>query len=222
LSIKQDISIFNYNYYSSFNTEKYLSNYTTLYGTTTPYNVNFAITNFYIDANLVNYNPSLNIEQMEANNTCENYLMSIRIPTSPITYNDEPLILFILYLNQNSVGYVCTSNIQVYNGQTSNIIDNGSILTGPDLPMLTNPNYPHPIDNTFPLYGIESYTLQSLNSQAPNLIICERLSYGLVNNNAVNYNSIHSCSVYICTQSDYTILTTQLTNQYPELYINNN
>ena len=224
LSIQQSISIFKKSIptFINYKVYKYESNYTTLIGTTTTYDIKYAITNYYKNLDLENQDPPLNLVNLEANNTCENYLLSNKIVTSQNSYDRDPLILFILYLNQNKVGYVCTSNIQIYNAETSNIINNGTILTSPNLPVLNNPKFPQPLKNTLPPYGIEAYKLASINEEADNIIVCERLSYGLKNNSAVNYDSIYSCNTYICRLSDYVKLIKQLNIQFSKLKVTNN
>jgi len=157
--------------YTAYQCLKYLSNI---------YNTNFAFNNFY---KAISVNPQA---QMQANNTGENYYNSQGIPVY-----DQPFInldtisssyLYVLSLNQNMMKCGLTSNVQIYNADNLAIIDNGLIITSPDLPAFSAPNYPYVSEDPYPLFQINAYNIQDLiNAGITQVIITERISYNPVN-----------------------------------------
>ena len=160
----------------------YLSNYTDP-------SVNYAIDSFYVSVNLEN---PINIQ---ANNTCENYYISNAIPI----VNDSSKYLYILYLNQYSSGASITSNIQIYNYITHNGIANGTIITGPDMPFMSNTNYPYPISNDLSIYGIYGIPMLTLYNETngDSINVTERVCYGLTNFNHLDDESVTTTVIYV-------------------------
>lgn len=150
---------------------KYLSN---IYGTS------YALDNFYA---AVSVSPAA---QLQANNTGENYFNSQGIPIYSDGFIDLTTInapyLYILSLNQNTMGSGLTSNVQIYNEQSLALIDNGLIVTSPDLPAFSAPDYPYVASNPYPLFQINAFSIPDLiASGVPQIIITERISYNPVN-----------------------------------------
>lgn len=150
---------------------KYLSNI---------YNTNYAFNNFY---KAITVSPAA---EMQANNTGENYYNSEGIPDYSNPFIDLRAIsdtyLYILSLNQNTMGSGLTSNVQTYNAQNLAIIPNGLIITSPDLPAFSAPDYPYTSDNPYPLFQINAYKISDLiASGITQAIITERISYNPVN-----------------------------------------
>jgi hypothetical protein len=151
---------------------KYLSN---VYGT------DYAFNNFY---KAITVNPAA---QMQANNTGENYYNSEGIPVYSNAFIDLETItdstyLYILSLNQNTMGSGLTSNVQIYNSQDLTLIPDGLIITSPDLPAFSAPDYPYVSDNPYPLFQINAYNIADLiASGITQVIITERISYNPVN-----------------------------------------
>lgn len=160
----------------------YLSNYTDP-------SVNYAIDSFYVSIDLP---IPINIQ---ANNTCENYYTSNSINIE----NDVSQYIYILYLNQYSSGAGITSNIQIYNSTTHNEIENGSIISGPDIPTMSTNNYPYPTSNDLPVYGIYGLSMAAVYAETDgdNIDIAERICYGLTNFNYVYYDSVNTSIIYV-------------------------
>ena len=182
-----DINIANYNSIVTYLTGqgyvldqclKYLSN---IYGTS------YALDNFY---SAVSVSPPA---QLQANNTGENYFNSQGIPIYSNGFIDLTTInapyLYILSLNQNTMGSGLTSNVQIYNEQSLALIDNGLIVTSPDLPAFSAPNYPYVSTNPYPLFQINAFSIPDLiASGTTQIIITERISYNPVNFYQTSYN----------------------------------
>ena len=157
--------------YTLYQCLKYLSN---LYGT------NYALDNFYA---AISVSPPA---QLQANNTGENYFNSQGIPVYSNGFIDLTTIrapyLYILSLNQNMMGGGLTSNVQIYNEENLALIDNGLIVTSPDLPAFSAPGYPYVSTNPYPLFQINAFSIPGLiASGVPEIIITERISYNPVN-----------------------------------------
>ncbi len=206
----------------------YLSNYTTLLGTATPAPVNFALTDFYVDFNLQKLTPPRNLINMQANNTGENYFMTNPISVATINNeSNEPLYLYILYINQNSSGASLASDIQIYNSTTHNEIVHGHIRTGPFLPPMDYVNYPYPTEEEiakYSDYGLYVYDMRYLNivanDGADNLIFVERCAYNPTNLNQTIYSDINVITIYVGTALTSEQLT-YLQTTYPNLTITN-
>ena len=188
------------NYYQN-NTQ----NYTQI--TTYPYMANFtnsntAITNIYES---IQYSPPINLE---GNNTGENY------------FNTNPIILsnylgcniIIVSVNQNAFGFGLTSNIQIYNITTFNLISDGSYDTSPTLPEIGSINYPKTnlINITtgqnmlyllsYPLINTKILSVSDIISANPGITgisIGERVSYNPINYNCSNYNNVPKFAIFI-------------------------
>jgi hypothetical protein len=124
--------------------------------------------------------------EMQANNTGENYYNSQGIPLYTNPFIDLQTIsspyLYILSLNQNTMGCGLTSNVQIYNAQSLAIIENGLIITSPDIPSFSTPNYPYASVNPYPLFQINAYNIADLIAEGiTQVIITERISYNPVN-----------------------------------------
>ena len=157
--------------YTPYQCLKYLSNI---------YSKTYAFNNFY---KAITVNPAA---QMQANNTGENYYNSQGIPVYTNPFIDLTTIsstyLYILSLNQNTMGSGLTSNVQIYNEQNLAIIPDGLIITSPDLPAFSAPGYPHVSVNPYPLFQINAYNIPELiASGITQVIITERISYNPVN-----------------------------------------
>ena len=148
---------------------------------------NYAIQSFYDSINL-----STPIE-IYGNNTGENYNM-----TDVIINNDKEKYLYILAPNQNTFNASVTSNIQIYNKDTKNAIQNGSIITAPNLSLMSYTNYPYSYSNLFPVYQLYKYNFSSINPSAENItiVVTERLSYSIINYNHVDYDSVNKSVVF--------------------------
>lgn len=165
------VSYLNGQGYTTYQCLKYLSN---IYGT------NYAFNNFYKS---ISVTPPA---QMQANNTGENYFNSQGIPNYNNTFIDLTTIsstyLYILSLNQNTMGSGLTSNVQIYDAQSLALITDGLIITSPDLPAFSSPDYPYTSDNPYPLFQINAYNIpQLIASGITQVIITERISYNPVN-----------------------------------------
>ncbi len=150
---------------------KYLSNI---------YSTSYALDNFYAAVSV--FPPA----ELQANNTGENYFNSQGIPVYSNGFIDLTTIefpyLYILSLNQNSIGSGLTSNVQIYNEQTLALINNGLIVTSPDLPAFSALNYPYVSTNPYPLFQINAFSIPELiASGTPQIIITERISYNPIN-----------------------------------------
>ncbi len=157
--------------YTTFQCLKYLSNI---------YSTDYAFNNFY---KAITVNPPA---QMQANNTGENYFNSQGIPVYTNAFIDLNTVsgtyLYILSINQNTMGSGLTSNVQIYNAQSLAIIPDGLIITSPDLPPFSAPDYPYVSDNPYPLFQINAYNIADLiSSGTTQVIITERISYNPVN-----------------------------------------
>ncbi|MBP9841084.1 MAG: hypothetical protein KBC64_01510 [Simkaniaceae bacterium] len=161
--------------YTTYQCVKYLSNI---------YSTNYAFNNFY---KAISVNPAA---EMQANNTGENYFNSpgVQSPPNPssafIDLSIQSGYLYILSLNQHKMKAGLTSNVQIYNEENLAIIPNGLIITSPDLPPFSAPNYPYiaSIDDPYPLFQINAYNIADLTeSEITQVIITERISYNPVN-----------------------------------------
>jgi hypothetical protein len=173
--------------YKCTQTVKYLSNI---------YDRNYAFTDFY---------KAITIDtpaQLQANNTCENYFNSDTFDLTKIT--DD--YVYVLSLNQLLMQTALTSNIQIYNRVNNKVINNGTIETSAELPVLNSSNYPVNLNNNllYPLFQLNGYNRKNLISQGISTIMCvERLSY-----NPINYN--HSSYEY--TGKSYVIFGSKIDN----------
>ena len=132
---------------------------------------------------------------INANNTCENYFLSDKIPIQSSSSD----YVYILYLNQKSAAASVTSTIQIYDIK-SNAIKNGIIQTGPKLPTMNTSTYPISAQNTLPaqgMYGISMKDIYNENNGTDTIVISERISYGLINYNQIKYSSINSMKIYV-------------------------
>lgn len=150
---------------------KYLSNI---------YSTSYAFNNFY---KAITVNPAA---EMQANNTGENYFNSEGYPTPSAAFIDVEQIsapyIYILSLNQNTMGVGLTSNVQTYDSINLGIITNGLIITSPDLPAFSAPDYPYVADNPYPLFQLTAYRRADLLAEGVSqIIITERISYNPVN-----------------------------------------
>jgi hypothetical protein len=157
---------------------KYLSN---VYGTS------YAMDNFYT---AITVSPPAGLE---ANNTGENYFNSQGIPTySDGFINLEDIsypYVYVLSVNQNLMGSALTSNVQVYNNTTLALVNQGLIVTSPDLPSFSTPGYPYVASNTYPLFQINAFNISDLiGSGATQIIITERISYNPINFYQTSYD----------------------------------
>ena len=156
--------------------------------------VDFAVQSFYDSINLQNLNPSRNPLDILANNTCENYFMSNPINVT----NTVNINMYILYINQYDAGASCTSNIQFYDIENTSEIF--TIYSAPDLPSMNDPNYPIPKKDdlkNFPPYGLYVVPFKELKLQSDTIVVTERISYGLINANHIEYNTIVPMCIYI-------------------------
>ncbi len=158
--------------YTTYQCLKYLSNV---------YNTSYAFNNFY---KAITVNPAA---QMQANNTGENYYNSQGIPVYSNAFIDLRTIvnstfLYVLSLNQNTMGSGLTSNVQTYNAQDLTLIPDGLIITSPDLPPFSAPDYPYVSENPYALFQINAYNISDLiESGITEVILTERISYNPVN-----------------------------------------
>lgn len=132
---------------------------------------------------------------INANNTGENYFLSNKIAIKS-TSNDY---VYVLYLNQNSSGAGVTSTIQIYDSK-SNAIANGLIQSGPKILKMATPNYPISKNDVLPAYGIYGISMENIYKENPgisDIIVSERISYGLTNLYQVNYKSINTIKIYV-------------------------
>ena len=134
--------------------------------------------------------------QAQANNTGEAYFN-----TNFITLSDYPKNAYIniIALNQNKMGVALTSNVQIYKQGSLDLINNGTILTAPDLPSMSSIHYPHRLEiDNIPLINIASYSINSILQQnITEIIVVERLSYNLINFNQPAYSYEGSATVFI-------------------------
>jgi hypothetical protein len=159
--------------------------------------VDNAIESFYDSVGLQNLTPPRSPINIQANNTCENYYLSNIIPTV-----SGQQYLYIVYLNQYLSGAGITSNIQIYDSVSHNIIPNGTIETASDLSAMSQPNYPFPSQSEisqFAPYGIFGYPMASLyfDTSGGSLIITERICYGQQNFNHVIYDDVNTAQIFI-------------------------
>lgn len=183
----QEILIQNYN-----NIANYLTGILHQPESTYPYFAKEAGTNYAIQSFYDSINLSIPIN-IYGNNTCENYFMTnVRIT------NDKEKYLYILAPNQFTFSAAITSNIQIYNANTNNEIENGSIITAPNLNTMSYNNYPFPISNLFTTYQIYEYNFTSINSTAEpmDIVVTERISYNQTNFNHTNYSLINTSVVF--------------------------
>lgn len=157
--------------YTTYQCLKYLSNI---------HSTDYAFNNFY---KAITVNPAAEIQ---ANNTGENYYNSQGIPVYTNPFIDLRTIstpyLYVLSVNQNTMGSGLTSSVQIYNAQNLAIIPDGLIITSPDLPAFSAPDYPYVLDNPYPLFQINAYNIPELiASGITQVIITERISYNPVN-----------------------------------------
>jgi hypothetical protein len=157
--------------YTTYQCLKYLSNI---------YNTNYAFNSFY---KAITVSPAA---QMQANNTGENYFNSQGIPVYSNAFIDLRTInspyLYILSLDQNTMGSGLTSNVQTYNAQDLTLIPEGLIITAPDLPAFSAPDYPYTSVNPYSLFQINAYHIPTLiEGGITQVIITERISYNPVN-----------------------------------------
>lgn len=174
---KSMITQFNNTYPIHLHTYKYLSNYTTIQGTNTLLPVTYPIDNFYVNLELSSLNVPRNIINMQANNTLENYFMSNVI--KPTDYHNKTY-MHIAYINHFIAGATKFSNIQIYDAITHDEFD--IIYTGSNTEIM-------------PSFGFKDYELNKLPING--IIIVERCCYGITNNNALNYNVLNQCHIYI-------------------------
>ena len=148
--------------YVNFTSYKYLSNI---------YNTNYAIQNYFSAIPV--------LAQTYGTNTGESYFTCNYINLT--AYNNQ--YLYILALNQNKLGIVLTSNIQIYNSTTLANIINGTIITSPNLPSFISKSYPVITENTLPLYTLTCYSVDNIisSNNLTSIGICERLSYSPIN-----------------------------------------
>ena len=177
--------------------------------------VSYAIQSFYDSIDLEKLTPSRTPLDLLANNTDENYYM-----TNPLSVDSNNYV-YILYANQFDTGASCTSNIQIYNSYF-NLIFN-AIYTSADLPPMSSPRYPIPADEDsqqFPPYGLAIIPMSVLykNSSGLDVIIVQRISFGLINANHIIYEDIQALSVYTGPLLTETNLS-ELKKEFPFLKI---
>lgn len=170
----------------------YLSNFTDP-------EVDYAIQSFYDSIELP---VPINVQ---ANNTQENYFMSDNVNI----VDSEVLYLHILFANQNATGAALTSNIQIYNGDSTHSLINlangttGLIKTAPDLPSFSESDYPYVGQAAlakFKDYGIVSIKMSEIIENNPGLesvLIVERFSYNPKNLNYTEYKDCHPSAAYV-------------------------
>ena len=188
-------------YYATVN--KFVQNTTYKQLTTYPYLANAtkastATTSFY---ETIQYSPPLNLQ---GNNTEENYFNTNPIRLLPYVNTGKYNYIIIISVNQCAFGYGLTSNIQIYNTATLNLIENGSYNTSPDIPLIGSYQYPRTnmFNNTYPLISIQVYSmLDIINSGVTEIIISERISYNPINFNSTKYSSIPKFSVFLSAGS---------------------
>ena len=95
--------------------------------------VKYAFQSFY-DA--ISVNPYV---KLRANNTGESYFNSKLIDLE----NYKNCKIIILAVNQNAYGYGIYSNIHIYDNIDYTVIDEGSYLTSPNIPVINYPTYPY-------------------------------------------------------------------------------
>lgn len=150
--------------------------------------VNYAFQSFY-DA--ISVNPSINLQ---ANNTGENYFNSDFIDLTQYTNKN----LIIIAVNQNKFGYGIHSNIQIYNKNNLNVIQNGSYLTSPQIPPISSKNYPFVEINDLPTIQTIILDVNTiLSTGVTSIIIIERVGYNPINFNHSDYYLIPKFSVFI-------------------------
>lgn len=181
--------------------------------------VNYAIISFYDSLKLQTLTPPRTPLNIQANNTRENYFI-----TNPIqTTLSNAMYLYVVYINQYLSGAGITSNIQIYDSDTKNIIKNGTIITGPNLPSMLNDIYPFPKNSEvkkYSPYGIYGIPMTKLykNTKGGSVLVTERISYGQTNYNYVRYSEITQSVIYIGQKlTNKQITTLQL--KYPQINI---
>jgi hypothetical protein len=138
---------------------KYLSNF---------YNTSYALTNFY---RCISIDPP---GQLEGNNTGESYANSNIINLSSVKQH----YIYILALNQNKMKIGLTSNVQVYDSVTIDVIANGTIYTSPSIPAMSSKNYPNIKINNMPLFSLTAINVpELLTTGITSIIIGERIAY---------------------------------------------
>lgn len=139
--------------------------------------VNYAFQSFY-DA--ISVKPYI---KMQANNTGESYFNSELIDLN----NYVNLEILIMAVNQNEYGYGIYSNIHIYNKSGLEVIENGSYLTSPNIPVISEPSYPYVDEKSaeylnYPLINIKKYNVNDILSQGiKEIYIVERVGYNPIN-----------------------------------------
>jgi hypothetical protein len=155
--------------------------------------VKYAFKSFY---DSISVNPYV---QMQANNTGESYFNSELIDLKKYTGSN----IIIVAVNQNQYGFGIYSNIQVYDNSNLSVITDGSYLTSPNIPVMSNPSYPY-IDETsdeyleFPLVNIKTFNVNDLLScEIEHIYIVERVGYNPINFSHPDYYKIPKFSIFI-------------------------
>lgn len=155
--------------------------------------VNYAFQSFYDSISVVPY------IQMQGNNTGESYFN-----TALLNLNDyKGKNMIILAVNQNAYGYALNSNIQIYNNNGLGVIPDGSYLTSPNIPVISDPSYPYINENIknlidYPLINEKIYNIDELLSQGINEIyVVERVAYNPINFSHSNNYKIPRLSIFI-------------------------
>jgi hypothetical protein len=169
--------------------------------------VKYAFQSFY---EAISVKPFMNLQ---GNNTGENYYNSDIIHLND--YKNKNKII-ILACNQLKFGYGLTSNIQIYDMNGFNVIDDGFYDTSPQIPSINSINYPYlsssnnnnnsnhnnvnigDLNNKYPLIHKKDIDVNNLLSHNINdIFIIERVCYNPINFNHSNYYEIPRFSIFI-------------------------
>jgi len=155
--------------------------------------VKYAFQSFY-DA--ISVNPYI---QLRANNTGESYFNSELINLEHYV-NTE---IVIISVNQYAFGYGIYSNIQIYDNKDFNVIQNGSYLTSPNIPVISSSTYPYIDEKSneylkYPLINIQTFNVNYLLSQEiKQIYIIERVGYNPINFSHPNNYKTPRFSIFI-------------------------
>jgi hypothetical protein len=180
--------------------------------------VKYAFQSFY---EAISVRPFMNLQ---GNNTGENYYNSDIIHLN--NYKNKNKII-ILACNQLKFGYGLTSNIQIYDMNGFNVIDDGFYDTSPQIPSINSINYPYlssnnsnnndnnhlmnynkvnnhnnvnigDLNDKYPLINKKVIDINNLSSHNINdIFIIERVCYNPINFNHSNYYEIPRFSIFI-------------------------
>jgi len=155
--------------------------------------VNYAFESFY---DCIKVNP---FEKIQGNNTGESYFNSDLLNLSD--FIDKTFV--ILAVNQEKYGYGIYSNIQVYNKTNLTLIENLTYSTSPQIPVISEPNYPYVNNNSmegmkYPLIKINEFKANDLlASGVQEILIIERVGYNPINFNHPDNYKVPRFSIFV-------------------------